>query len=255
MARKYGWVPDIPDMRDKYLRLVGKPFQVPRLIDLRPKAPPIIDQGDLGSCTANGIARAIEYELMREQEAGKEMSFLPSRLFIYYNERVMENDISEDAGAQIRDGIKSVNAVGACREELWPYVIEQFATQPPQSCYDNAKLHRAILYARVADNNIAQMKLCLASGYPVVFGVTVYDSFESDATAATGVVSLPNPMTESVQGGHCMLMEGYDDSKGWFIVANSWGVDWGDKGYCYVPYQYLANTNLASDFWTIKFVQ
>jgi C1A family cysteine protease len=95
------------------------------------------------------------------------------------------------------------------------------------------------------------MKACLASGYPFIFGFTVYDSFESDAVAKTGIVPMPSK-TELVLGGHAVMAVGYDDSKKWFIVRNSWGEDWGDKGYFYIPYDYLTNKNLASDFWTIK---
>jgi C1A family cysteine protease len=97
------------------------------------------------------------------------------------------------------------------------------------------------------------MKGCLADGYPIVFGFTVYESFEGQDVAQTGVVPMPG-VSESVLGGHCVVVVGYDDSKDWFIVRNSWGTGWGDQGYCYMPYQYLTDQNLASDFWTIRAV-
>jgi len=97
------------------------------------------------------------------------------------------------------------------------------------------------------------MKGCLASSYPFIFGFTVYDSFESQPVAQTGVVPMPGS-TERVLGGHCVVAVGYDDSQQRFIVRNSWGTSWGIQGYCTMPYAYLTDSNLASDFWTIRLV-
>jgi C1A family cysteine protease len=108
------------------------------------------------------------------------------------------------------------------------------------------------VYAHVAQN-LVQMQGCLASGYPFVFGFTVYDSFESDAVAQTGNVPMPIP-AENVLGGHAVLAVGYDNTKRVFIVRNSWGPDWGAKGYCYMPYEYLLTPSYSSDFWTIRSV-
>jgi C1A family cysteine protease len=162
----------------------------------------------------------------------------------------MEGTIHEDSGAAIRDGIKSVNRQGACDEQLWPYDISQFTVQPPSSCYDVAAQHKTISYARVAQN-VQLMKSCLASGYPFVYGFVVYESFESAQVAATGYVPMPLA-NEAILGGHAVLCVGYDDAKKVFICKNSWSDQWGDKGSFYIPYQYLINQNLASDFWTIR---
>jgi len=120
----YGWTPDVPDQRDLVYAAPAAVTAPPPSVDMRPGCPPVYDQGQLGSCTANAIAGAIQYEQMRQKE---HQPFAPSRLFIYYNERVMEHTVSQDAGAQIRDGIKSVNHIGACPETDWPYVIANFA--------------------------------------------------------------------------------------------------------------------------------
>jgi len=246
----YGWVRDTPDARDiLYSAPVPRLQQgLPPLVDLRPQCPAVYDQGQLGSCTANGIGAAIEFDQMKLKQA----SFVPSRLFIYYNERVIEGTVKSDSGAQVRDGIKSVAKLGAPPETNWPYDTSKFASKPPQSAYGAAKQDVVTEYARVAQQ-LLQMQGCLADGYPFVFGFTVYDSFESQAVASSGIVPMPGS-NEGVQGGHCVLAVGYDDAKRVFFIRNSWGPKWGMSGYCTMPYEYLLNPQLASDFWTIRSV-
>lgn len=245
----YGYIPDHRDHRD---HLYAAPIEylqaLPPSVDLRPNCPPVYDQGDLGSCTANAIAAAIEFDRKKQGLS----DFTPSRLFIYYNERAMEGTIDSDSGAMIRDGIKSVNSLGACSEQEWSYSISQFRVKPSSLCYQHALLDKAVSYQRVT-RNLNQMKACLASGYPIVFGATLYESFESDAVASSGVVPMPNT-DESVLGGHCMLIVGYDTSKGWFTVRNSWGTSFGDQGHVYMPFGYFLDSGLSSDFWTIRSV-
>lgn len=244
----YGWVPDVPDQRDY---LYAAPREVlgalPPSADLTSSCPPVYDQGQLGSCTANAIGAALEFDADKQGIAGYTT---PSRLFIYYNERVMEHTVASDSGAQIRDGVKSVATQGACPETEWPYDIAQFAAQPTPQCYVDAKLHRAIAYQRVT-RTLAQMQGCIADGYPFVFGITVYESFETQRVAQTGVVPMPGP-SEQVLGGHAVLAVGYDNAAQTFRVRNSWGQGWGQAGYFTLPYQYLLSTGLSSDFWTIR---
>jgi C1A family cysteine protease len=245
----YGWIPDLPDERD---HLYAAPPQfltaLPASVDLRKRCPRVYDQGMLGSCTANAIGGAIEFDRMKQ----KLTDYVPSRLFIYYNERRIEGTVGIDSGAQIRDGIKSVASQGVCPEPEWPYVMSKFAQKPPAKAYKDAMADRAVSYqSLVADLN--QMKGCLASGYPFVLGFTVYESFESAAVAKTGHAPMPAPGERAV-GGHAVMAVGYDDSRQWFLVRNSWGTAWGIAGYFTMPYTYLVQPGLAADFWTIRIV-
>jgi C1A family cysteine protease len=248
--QKFGWVPDLPDARDFMFSAPEVVLtKLPKKMDLRSKMPAIYDQGELGSCTANAIGAAFEYDQVKEGYK----DFMPSRLFIYYNERAMEGTIDTDSGAMIRDGMKSVAKVGVCGEDTWPYDIPRFTEKPPKKAYDEAKKHQALLYKRVIPN-LHQMQGCLAAGYPFVFGFSVYESFMSPDVAHTGEVPLP-PRGEQLIGGHAVVAVGYDDAKQAFIVRNSWGTAWGIKGHCLMPYGYLTDPQLARDFWAIYTVE
>jgi C1A family cysteine protease len=249
MARTYGWIPDLPDARDNVYQLPLKLATPPPSVDLRSGCPAVYDQGDLGSCTANAIGAAIEFD----QRKQKLPAATPSRLFIYYNERVIEGSVDSDSGAQIRDGIKTVASQGACPETMWPYIESSFATCPPPPCYANAKLHPAVQYARVPQD-AGHLKTCLAAGFPFVFGFTVYESFESDTVAKSGIVAMPAP-DEIAAGGHAVMAVGYNDASQRFLVRNSWGSDWGVGGYFTIPYAYLSDADLADDFWVIRVVK
>ncbi len=219
-------------------------------MDLRPGCPAVYDQGELGSCTANAIGGVIEFD-QRKQKLPR--TFTPSRLFIYYNERALEGTISTDSGAMLRDGIKAVASQGACPEPMWPYLENKLADRPSAQCYKIGKLHPAVQYSRVPQD-LGQMRSCLAAGYPFVFGFTVYASFESEEVATSGVAPMPEP-SETALGGHAVMAVGYDDASSRFLVRNSWTTDWGMGGYFTMPYAYLADNNLADDFWTIRLVK
>lgn len=197
------------------------------------------------NCTANSIGGLFEYLLMKE---GKP-SFTPSRLFVYYRERVLEGTVNEDSGAQIRDGMASCATKGAPPETLWSYDITRFAEMPPRAAYKEAANHRFKEYHRLDNTQLSQLLACLANGFPFTFGFTVYESFESDEVARTGVAPMPSKK-ERVLGGHAVLAVGYDYDKKVFIVRNSWGTPWGMEGYFTLPFDYVTNEDLADDFWT-----
>src|SRR2546423_2318535 len=246
----FGWIPDLPDHRDLVFSapraILRKPLSK---VDLTTKCPPVYDQGELGSCTANAIGGAIEFDQMKEQLP---QVFVPSRLFIYYNERVIEGTVNSDSGAMLRDGIKTVAKQGACPEPMWPYLINKFKTKPSAACYTEAAKHTAVSYQRLIQS-LSQMQGCLASGYPFVFGFTVYESFETDTVARTGHAPLP-ASGEYVLGGHAVCAVGYNTTRRWFICRNSWGTTWGMRGYFTIPFAYLTDADLSADFWTIPVV-
>jgi C1A family cysteine protease len=259
MPRKvagYGWIPDLPDHRD-FVFAASRSIlaRLPKKIDLTDQCPAVYDQGEIGSCTANAIGGAIEFDQMKQRLRD---IFIPSRLFVYYNERAMENTVEEDAGAMIRDGVKSVAKEGVCPEKMWPYDPTPFppnprlAKKPSALCYKEASKHTAVRYQRIS-RNLSQMKGCLAAGYPFVLGFTVYESFESDDVARTGLMPMPS-RKEHVLGGHAVLAVGYDDKQSRFRVRNSWGTSWGLAGYFTMPYAYLLDGNLSDDFWKITLV-
>jgi C1A family cysteine protease len=246
----FGWIPDLPDHRDLTF---SAPLTVMKKLstsaDLRSQCPPVYDQSQLGSCTANALAGAYEFDRIKE----KKKDFMPSRLFIYYNERVIENTTSSDSGAQIRDGIKTLNKQGVCPEKEWPYNISKFADKPTPKCYTDASKNEIQSYQRLDNTNLMLLKSCISEGFPFVFGFTVYESFMSAAVAKSGNVPMPKP-NEAVEGGHAVMAVGYNDAKSVMIVRNSWGTGWGDKGYFYMPYTYITSANLCDDFWTIRLV-
>jgi C1A family cysteine protease len=248
--RFYGWVPDLPDHRDFFYAAPGRLLRaLPSRVDLRTDCPAVYNQGRLNSCTANAIAAAIQFDKMKQAHPE---SFLPSRLFIYYNERAIERSIDSDSGARIRSGIKTVAKRGVCHEQLWPYRAKRFRHKPRRKCYTEAAKHPALTYHRVR-RTLPQMKACLASGYPFIFGFTVYESFHSKKVRRTGHASMPI-LREKCHGGHAVLAVGYEDDRRRFIVRNSWGSKWGMRGYFTLPYDYLTNHYLSQDFWTVRVV-
>jgi C1A family cysteine protease len=223
----------------------GAAPQLPASADLRAGCSPVEDQGQLGSCTANALVGALEF---LERKDGVPFVNL-SRLFIYYNERVAEHSVESDAGAMLRDGIKTLARQGVCPEKMWPYLPARYKVKPSAACYADAAGHLITSYERVQTLN--DMKGCLASGFPFVFGFTVYESFESPDVARTGVAPLP-AADEKAVGGHAVVAVGYDDATQRFTARNSWGSSWGQSGYFSLPYEYLTNSKLSGDMWTIR---
>lgn len=243
IKRQYGWLPDIPDQRDYLYSAIKPVVKLPDKVDLRGLCSSVENQGMLGSCTANALAGNLEFLDSMVDSSYKDVS----RLFIYYNERILEGTVSFDSGASPRDGIKTLKKIGTCWEDIWPYVIGRFDKKPPKRCYLEAKKHCIESYHRI--NSLPEMLACLAEGYPFVFGFTVYESFESAKVAKTGVATMPKK-GEKVLGGHAVMAVGFSQKDKRFLVRNSWGENWGQDGYFTMPYEYLST--LAADFWTIR---
>ena len=224
---------------------IFKPVPLPEKVDLRNDFPPVYDQGELGSCTANALCAVYEYETVDEKI---NIGFKPSRLFLYYNERKLENTIDEDSGALLSDGIKTMKKYGICSESDCPYIIEKFTQKPSDSAYKNALKHKVINSSNIR-NDLNSMKLSLYNKNPFVVGIMIYSSFESEEVSKTGMVPMPKE-GEDCLGGHAVVVCGY--TKDHWIMRNSWGDGWGDKGYFYLPYAYLLDAKLSSDLWNIS---
>ena len=301
LKRKYKWKPSIVDPRDKKHifshRFVSK---IKPTVDLRNSdcMPEVYEQGSLGSCTANALAAAFEYDhnksvslvqctrpfhtSRRSKKKSKKKAqdrnemkmifdnwaqmvdtcpstpasspinmksdrFRPSRLFIYWNERNKEGTVQSDSGASLRDGMDVIHTLGVCSEDCWPYNEGEFAQKPNDKSFEMALQHKSRSYTRL-HNDLCQLKTALQYNFPVVFGFTVFESFESENVAHTGIMDMPTK-NEKVLGGHAVMLCGYDDKTEMFIVRNSWGSEWGDKGYFYMPYEFIKQ--YASDFWVL----
>lgn len=247
----YGWRPSPPDFRDLKYGDVARVYStavLPKNVDLRGQCPPVYDQGDIGSCTANSLAGLGEFMLSHLGHG-----FTPSRLFVYYNERVLEDSVATDSGASLRDGMKVMSRFGMPPESLWWYNTSKFAVRPNRAVYEAGLRHKVLQYASLDNRNLEQLKSCLASGKPFVLGFTVYESFEAAEVEKTGFMTMPAKW-EKVLGGHAVLAVGYDDAHMVFICRNSWGASWGDKGYFFMPYAYATNADLCDDFWTASLI-
>lgn len=239
------WVPDKLDTRD--YRYTITPAKTSNLVDLRRYCTPIENQGNLGSCTGQAIAGAIE---LLNNRNGKHNDI--SRLFIYYYERLLLGTVNYDSGAYIRDGIKVTNKYGASLESYWPYDIRKFRQEPINEAKNDALRRKVTRYERVMDFNGCIN--ALSNGYPVVIGFHVYSSFMTNNVARTGNMPYPNTKRERLLGGHAVLLVGYNKTKKVFIARNSWGTSWGDKGYFYMPFDIIIKPNMSSDYWIIKSV-
>jgi C1A family cysteine protease len=233
--------------KDKFLSFNYTPTNTSHDLTTNYKFPPIYNQSTLGSCSANAICAAYCFDSLNN-----ECNFCPSRLYLYYKERKMENDIAEDKGAIISDGLNVIHSLGVCSEEKWPYDVSKFADQPPEICDVEAKNHKSIDQRRVACK-LNDLKNCIDNKLPFIFGFDVFESFEN-IDKNNFIMTLPKE-NEKQLGGHAVLCVGYDDENQLFKIRNSWGEEWGDKGHFYMPYDYITNASLCADFWVISSVK
>lgn len=242
------------DARDKLLKSLYKSSLdaegLPTEVDLNKdgKWGTILDQGELGSCVSNSVAYCIRWARQKEGLS----VYDPSRLFIYYFGRVIEGSPpTEDTGLFIRDGYKSVAQYSVCSERNWPYDTSRFSWKPSEYAMKAAKEHKTFTYFSV-DQDLVHLKKCLADGYPVSFGFTVFSSFMSGAVARTGQVPMPDFSKEAEYGGHAVTIVGYNDATRKFKICNSWSSGWGDNGFFYMPYDFVLNKTYCDDFWTAR---
>jgi C1A family cysteine protease len=221
---------DPEDFRDLAYEAQGTSLR--NQVDLRSWASPPENQDHLGSCIGNAVVGA--YELLLKHQCPGDFVYL-SRLFVYYNARLLEDIITEDAGAYVRDGIRAVAQYGICAESIWPYDINQFATRPSEASYTDAQQRLIKNYRRLDD--LDDILDALNQNLPVVFGMKVYAGFEY-ITPHHYVLQVPDS-TEQPIGGHAMVAVGYDLEKELLLVRNSFGINWGWSGYCQIPFDYV----------------
>jgi C1A family cysteine protease len=240
-------------LEERFRSLMGGPRHIggiPRTVDLRDLCSPVRDQGQLGACTGFGLATGLrEFLEMKAGTPSPEEELSP--MFLYYQERKIEGTITQDSGANIRDGLRVLRGMGVCPESDYPYDPPEFSHAPSRQAVNDAKKFTIRSYFRLT--TLTGLKMALAGQHGCVLGMQVYESFESDEVASTGKVPMPQA-GEKLLGGHCVFCVGYQDDVGWdgggyLIVKNSWGLDWGDKGYFYLPNGYV-RPKLMSDMWT-----
>jgi len=283
IALAFGCIRDTADNRDiPFKPKLAVVKALPPAVDLRSKCPPVYDQGRVGSCVPNAMAGAMEYDRMNN---GQTPDFVPSRLYIYYYARVLDSDVPYDKGTSIRSGLKAVRKWGVCPEDktpglnpaaIWPYADVPGVSTDPQGlptsgnggkfppktipvtepsapCIALAKKYKIEDNGyRYIEQDLTQLKATLASGIPIMFGFEVFPSWVKKVPLPK-TIPVPNK-TEASTSRHAVLCVGYNDKT--FIIRNSWGTTRkgepvGDKGYFYMPYEYILNTKWCTDFWVI----
>lgn len=215
------------------------------LSDVQMISCPILDQGNLGSCLSNATY-ALFYILSK-----RKISL--SRLQLYMTNRAIDgSSLTEDTGATIRGCMKAVSKYGLTNERIWPYDIFNFDKLAPSEAFRNLYKLSNLVYTFIKQD-LKSIKQVLVSGKPIVIGILIYSSFESTNVFNYGVIPIPDINNEDLLGGHAVLLVGYDDKTKVFKFQNSWGIEWGDKGYGYIPYQYVLDNNLAFDLCTVTF--
>jgi C1A family cysteine protease len=246
---------DPHDSRDRKFQSFMLAQHLPASVDLSYKMPGVLDQGELGSCTAHSTTYNIHYMADHHSKLNKlppVFGSRPSRLFQYANSRILDGTpLNDDAGSSLRTAFQAVAEYGACDETDWDYQPSHYYIKPSQKAYGDAKKHKHFQYKSVPQTELA-LKQALANGYPISFGISVYDSFMSDNTMRTGIVPMPNTNTEQLQGFHAIILCGFNDAEHMFTFENSWGTSVGlpnKPGFFKIPYKYVLDPNLASDFW------
>ncbi len=250
--RVYNLKKDTPDERDFKYHLthpdeIVEAAKLPKSVNLyNTKVKYVFDQAQIGSCASNAGNLAFDFI-----HGGGPFS----RLQTYYNARNYEGSVNIDSGSTIRDVVKSLANLGVDTEVRWPYEVALYTQEPPAVIMEEALANKATTYSRLTKPS--EFKSCVAAGRPFIVGISVFESFESDAVASTGIVPVPKS-NEQLLGGHGVTCLGYQTINGtfYYLIQNSWGSSWGDpknSGCCWIPAAYLENSKFgASDVWAIS---
>lgn len=217
---------------------------LPPSADLRKtgKLSPVYDQGDLGACTAFAIGKGLRETLSLMSGASPKAL---SALYLYYKERELEGTVEKDSGASLKDGMKALQDAGDCPDARMPYDQKAFKSAPTPEADREAAGFR--IDGSLPLRGLPELKAKLAAGQPAVFGMTIYKSFMSKQVARTGLMPMPKDH-EKQDGGHAVMVVGYDDARQVLIVKNSWGPKWGDQGFFYMPYAFVTSENVDEIF-------
>lgn len=217
---------------------------LPPSVDLRDSFPEIKSQGSQGACTAFSLVSVIEYFMTKNLRDNANLS----EAFVYYNARVIRNETEIDSGATFVEIIQSIRDKGVCLEELCPYNQNVCNERPSEEAYDDA-VKRKITEAKNVCINVNDVKSALAQGYPVIISARAFDSYLSNRN---GVLRIPTDKElENTENNHAMVICGYIDKEGFFVVRNSWGKNFGDNGYCYMPYEYFRKSNAINQAYVV----
>ena len=263
LNRKYNLKPAVTTGTEKMFRLdhhsIDMTITLPLQFDLRTMFPScipvILDQSSLGSCAANELSNAMRYCLRKE----KVVDFQPSRLYIYYFGRLFEgSDVHQDTGMSVSGVCGAIQKYGSCSENNWGYDITKFTIQPPRHAIIAAHTHVPGYKFLQVQQDLVHIKQALFSGYPIIIGLQLYSSFESDLVMQTGVVPIPDITKETLLGGHCLALYSYDDSTQTFGMMNSWGKGTienpvGKDGWFTIPYKYILDPNLGQDYCQVRY--
>ncbi|MDQ3234542.1 MAG: C1 family peptidase [Pseudobdellovibrionaceae bacterium] len=242
-----GWLPDKYDERDFAYKAKKTNATFPSVVDNRKRFFRAWDQGDLGSCTAQAAGAACMFLDVYDRDMPV---VVPSRLFVYYATRTLEGTKHSDSGATLRNTIKAIATWGYPPEDKWPYSIEKFTVRPPEEVISLAAKERIKSYERLG-RDLNQFREAINEGLPVIIGFSVYSSIDDRSVKKTGFIPVPKP-GDMRDGGHAVLVVGYDDTKAALIIRNSWGEEWGEEGFGYLPYRYIEDPALSGDFWVIR---
>ena len=239
-CQTYQIKPSLPDNRDLIYKS-DKNVTLRETVDLRQWDTLVENQSSLGSCSSNALTNA--YELIVKQKYPDQFVDL-SRLFVYYNTRLEDGTINEDNGIYLRDGLKAMKKYGICAESIWPYILDRWDDKPTDEAYVDAKKRSILKYEKLLSTYY--ITEVLNDNKPVVFGMEIYESF-MNLNKNISIVNLPSKKEKSI-GGHAMCMVGYDLQKRLFLAKNSFGTEWGNDGYCWIPFDYLKQEGY--DIWT-----